>query len=174
MKLDQIAGSGNDEYYTPEYAITPILKYLKPNSVIWCPFDTGQSNYVKILEAAGHKVHFSHISFQDFGFAGDFFNIEVPKCDYIISNPPYSKKNEVLTRLYELGIPFAMLFGVVGIFESQLRFNLFKNNPVEVMYFNKRISYFRGDEKFFNPPFSSVYVCSKVLPQQLVFEVVDK
>ena len=26
MKLDIIAGSKNDEFYTPEYAITPILK----------------------------------------------------------------------------------------------------------------------------------------------------
>jgi hypothetical protein len=23
MKMDKVAGSGNDEFYTPEYAITP-------------------------------------------------------------------------------------------------------------------------------------------------------
>ena len=39
----------NDEYYTPNYAITPILRYLKPNSIVWCPFDTDKSNYVKML-----------------------------------------------------------------------------------------------------------------------------
>ena len=38
----------NDEYYTPNYAIEPILKYLKPNSIVWCPFDTVNSNFVKI------------------------------------------------------------------------------------------------------------------------------
>jgi len=27
----------NDEYYTPAYAVRPILKYLKPNAKIWCP-----------------------------------------------------------------------------------------------------------------------------------------
>jgi hypothetical protein len=40
------ATSKNDEYYTHNYAIKPILKYIKPNSIIWCPFDTEQSNYV--------------------------------------------------------------------------------------------------------------------------------
>lgn len=30
MKMDKVAGSGNDEFYTPEYAITPIAKYLVP------------------------------------------------------------------------------------------------------------------------------------------------
>lgn len=30
MKMDKVAGSGNDEFYTSEYAITPIAKYLAP------------------------------------------------------------------------------------------------------------------------------------------------
>ena len=30
MKMDKVAGSGNDEFYTPEYAIAPIAKYLTP------------------------------------------------------------------------------------------------------------------------------------------------
>lgn len=53
MKMDKIASSGNDEFYTPTYAIGPILKYLKPNSTIWCPFDTEQSNFVKELNGGG-------------------------------------------------------------------------------------------------------------------------
>ena len=44
MKMDVVAGSGNNEYYTPPYAIKPIIKYLKPHSTIWCPFDTEESN----------------------------------------------------------------------------------------------------------------------------------
>ena len=27
MKMDKVASSQNDEFYTPEYAIKPILKY---------------------------------------------------------------------------------------------------------------------------------------------------
>ena len=46
MKLDKVANSGNDEFYTPEYAITPLLKYIPSGSKIWCPFDTSDSLFV--------------------------------------------------------------------------------------------------------------------------------
>lgn len=38
MKMDKVAGSGNDEFYTPEYAIEPILDHVKEGSKVWCPF----------------------------------------------------------------------------------------------------------------------------------------
>jgi hypothetical protein len=171
MKMDKVAGSGNDEFYTPEYAIKPILKYIKPNSIIWCPFDTDESNFVKIFREAGHDVIATHIN-----QGLDFFETNM-ECDYIISNPPYSKKGEVLQRLFELDIPFAMLIGVVGLFESQKRFEMFKNNSFEVMYLNRRVAYFKDyDEQkpSLNPPFSSVYLCSKMLPHQIIFEEISK
>lgn len=181
LKLDQITNkraeiqgiNPNDEFYTPDYAISPLLKYIKPNSQIWCPFDTRESNYVKILTENGHQVRNSHIS-----DGNDFFTlVSYWNTDYIISNPPYSLKFEVLSRLFETKIPFAMLVGVVGLFESQKRFNMFKNNDFEIMYFNKRISYFRSysDPKpDLNPPFSSVYVCQGILPERIVFEEITK
>lgn len=46
MKMDKVAGSGNDEFYTPEYAITPLYKYLPPPPVtIWCPSATRLYRY---------------------------------------------------------------------------------------------------------------------------------
>jgi len=156
MKLDLIC-EDNDEYYTPEYAITPLLKYLKPQSIVWCPFDTTQSNFVKMLNVNNHNVISSHITDNK-----DFFTYTPSEnINYIISNPPYSLKNEVLERLFKLQIPFAMLMGVVGIFESKFRFDLFKHNKFEVMYFNKRISYlvdYKYTNVFSNPPYSSVYI----------------
>ena len=70
-----------------------------------------------------------------------------------------------------------MLVGVVGLFESQKRFDMFKNNDFEIMYLNRRVSYFKdyNDEKpSLNPPFSSVYLCSKILPNKIVFEEIKK
>lgn len=174
MKLDIVANSGNDEFYTPYYAIEPILKYIKPKSAIWCPFDTADSLFVKTLVNNGHDVCYSHISM---GEEYDFFTCEVPDCDYIISNPPYSLKGKVFERLFEIGKPFAMLVGVVGLFESSHRFNLFASNDFEIMYFDKRIAYFKSYEEqkpSLNPPFSSVYVCKDMLPKQIVFEKVNK
>lgn len=112
VKLDIVAASKNDEFYTPKYAVDPIIEFIKPNSIIWCPFDTEESFFVKRLKEEGHEVIYTHIHSGE-----DFFELDI-ECDYIISNPPYSVKGEVLQRLFDLKKPFAMLLGVVGIFES--------------------------------------------------------
>lgn len=86
-------------------------------------------------------------------------------------------KTEVLEKLFTQSKPFAMLLGVVGLFESKRRYNLFANNNFEVMYFDKRIAYFKNydDEKpSVNPPFSSVYICRDILPNKICFEKVNK
>ena len=54
---------------------------------------------------------------------------------------------------------------------------LFKNNEFEIMYMNKRVSYLTDYNECkcaLNPPFSSVYITSKILPQKIVFEEIDK
>ena len=97
--------------------------------------------------------------------------------DCVISNPPYSVKGKVFKKLFELGKPFAMLVGVVGLFESEERFSMFNENDFEIMYLNRRVSYFKdfSDQKpSLNPPFQSVYVCKGMLPKQIVFERINK
>ena len=87
----------NDEYYTPRYAVEPIAKFLKPNSIIWCPFDKEESEFVKLFKELGHNVINGHIE-----TGQDFFEVEVPDCDYIVSNPPYSLKGSVFKKLFEI------------------------------------------------------------------------
>lgn len=154
----------SDEWYTPEYAVIPILEYLKPNSTIWCPFDLPHSNYVKVLNEGGHKVIHSHI------FEGkDFFDTDVPGCDYIISNPPYSTKDDVLERLFNIGKPFAMLMNVSGLFDSKKRFELLTSNPIEVLYLYPRVDFFTDDNRGAksSPTYQSSYVCKDILPTQI-------
>ena len=177
MKMDKVANSGNDEFYTPKYAIEPLLKYIPSGSKVWCPFDTEQSLFYKVLKDHGCEVKVTHLSAGKDFFVSEDTNKYSDWCDYIISNPPYSLKAEVFARLFEIGKPFAMLVGVVGLFESQKRFTMFKENEFEIMYFDKRVAYFKdyNDEKpSLNPPFSSVYLCSKILPKQIVFENINK
>jgi len=174
MITAQVAKSKNDEYYTPAYAIQPIKKYIKPNSRIWCPFDTEKSYFVKELKKEGHKVYHSHI---DDGV--NFFDRTPSKehIDFIISNPPYSIKLDVFRRLFELGIPFAMLVGVVGLFDSKDKANLFKDHNFEIMYLSPRVSYFRdydNEVPINGIPFQSVYLCGGMLPKQIIFEEVNK
>ena len=47
MIVANVANSRNDEFYTPDYAIDPIVKYIPEGSRIWCPFDTMESLFVK-------------------------------------------------------------------------------------------------------------------------------
>lgn len=173
MKMDKVANSGNDEFYTPYYAVLPILKYLRPGSKVWCPFDKEESLFVRVLRGRGFDVVATHIE-----TGHDFFQTPTPEgVDYIISNPPYSLKTEILEDLFRRKVPFGMLIGVVGLFESQKRFEMFRDNQFEIMYLNRRVSYLRSyeDEKpALNPPFSSVYVCSGVLPEPFVFEEINK
>lgn len=162
--------SRNDEYYTPACAVRPIMKYLKPGAAVWCPFDTEDSQYVKILSENGFAVTYGHI------WTGqDFFTVPVPDCDYIISNPPYSRKGEVIKRLYEIGKPFAMLINFQGIFDSKERFKMFRGNRVEMLWLSPRVSYMRGDgapEK--RAPFQSGYLCCGICERQLEFEYLSE
>lgn len=70
-----------------------------------------------------------------------------------------------------------MLVGVVGLFESQKRFEMFKNHKFEILYLNRRVAYFKDyneQKPSLNPPFSSVYICSGMLPEQIMFEEINK
>ena len=55
---------------------------------------------------------------------------------------------------------------------------MFKNaGNFEVMYMNRRIAYFKDyseQKPSLNPPFSSVYLCSGILPRQIMFEEIKK
>lgn len=157
-----------DEWFTPKEAIYPILRYLKPHSIIWCPFDTKESLFAKILEAEGHTVHATHICNGE-----DFFRIDVPKyCDYIVSNPPYSLRNKILKRLFDIGKPFAMLMNTNGLFDSDLRWNLFKKNNFTLIYLKRRVNYMEqyGEKQKSSPPFQSAYICSQISEEKIIFE----
>lgn len=156
-----------DEWYTPEDAIYPILKYIKPNSAIWCPFDLSISNYVKIFKDNGYKVVNTHIDNGE-----DFFKIDIPECDYIISNPPYSIRNEILIKLFEINKPFAMLMNTNGLFDSKIRWNLFNENNFTLIYLSGRVNYMKeyGKVEKSSPPFQSAYICSGISDKQIIFE----
>ena len=77
---------GNDECYTPDYAVVPILHHIKRGWVVWCPFDTKESAFVRLIRKAGHTVIHSHIC-----DGKDFYTYQPPvHWDCIISNPPFT------------------------------------------------------------------------------------
>ena len=81
MKMDEEAGSKDDEFFTPLYAVKPIFKYLKDGARIWCPFDTEKSLFVRYGKQQGFKIIHSHLEDNH-----DFFTTKLKvRPDYIIS-----------------------------------------------------------------------------------------
>lgn len=163
----------SDEVYTPAYAVKPILKYInkenKPQYTVWCPFDTEESEYVKLIREEGHKVIASHID-EDKNF---FYYEPEEKYDCIISNPPFSLKDDVLKRLYELNKPYAMLLPIPAL-QGQKRFPYIKN--CQALIFDKRINYFTTPERKEiqkGVSFGSFYLCRDFLPSDLIFEALE-
>ena len=68
MKSGEILYSkgSNDECYTPAYGVKPILKYIPKDTIVWCPFDKNNSEFVQQIQRT-NPVVFSHIdNAQDF------------------------------------------------------------------------------------------------------------
>lgn len=160
----------SDEYYTPKEAVLPIIKYIdkgnKPSYTIWCPFDSEESEYVKCIRAAGHKVIASHIDDDK-----NFFYYEPDEWyDYIISNPPFSLKDDILKRLCELNKPFAILLPLPTL-QGQKRFKYLKD--CQALIFDKRVNFWQDKEHTKmakGVAFASIYICKDFLPNDLIFE----
>lgn len=147
-----------DEYYTPALLVEIVLPFIKPESKIWCPFDTHQSEFVRVLENKGHTAIHTHI------WRGiDFFKYQPLIFDYVISNPPFSLKTQVLERLIGIGKPFAMLLNLQCLNYVGIK-KIVSQNNIQLLIPDKNVSY---DGKS-SPPFTSAYFCYNMLPDKMV------
>jgi len=122
-----------------------------------------------ILEG-GYEVVRSHL---DDG--KDFFTYEPDDYDVIVSNPPFSIKDNILGRLYELNKPFAVLLPMNSL-QGKSRFKLF-NQGIQLLTFDQRIGYHKQDkmdEPVEGSPFATAYFCRDVLPKDLIIEELKK
>ena len=91
-----------DEYYTlREDAEIITGNIIKMPLKVWMPFNDMDSEWHHVLKENGFDVVATD---------GDFFNTDPPggvQC--IISNPPFSRKREVMDRIKELGLRFVVI-----------------------------------------------------------------
>lgn len=120
----------NDDYYTPSYAWDNIRHLIPRDKIIWEAFfgDGSSGEYLKQL---GFNVIHEPI---------DFF--ENDRGDIVVSNPPFSKCKEILTRLVELDKPFILIMPSSKINTSYVR-ELFKNNHLQIIIPRKRIHFIK-------------------------------
>lgn len=159
----------NDECYTPKYGVIPIVKYLDKNKIIWCPFDTDESEFVKVLKKEGFKVINSHIK-----YGQDFYTYEPEKWDIIVSNPPFTNKRKIFERCIAFGKPFALIMSNTWLNDSAPK-QLFSDVDLQLLMFDKRMEFIQEDGQSNGKiTFSSSYYCYDILPKQIIMEKLDK
>lgn len=156
----------NNELYSPFYIVDHIAKYLPKNKVIWCPFDEEWSAFYRRLKELGYKVTRSSLT-----EGQDFFTYEPEQWDIIVSNPPFSVKDDVLQRLYSFNKPFAILLPLNSL-QGKSRFKYFLDG-IQLLSFDARVCY--HDKKHMDivvkgSPFATAYFCKDVLPKDLIIE----
>ena len=124
--------SKHDDYMTPKTAWENIQHLIPSDKIIWEAF-YGDGTSGTHLEQLGFNVIHEEI---------DFF--ENDRGDIVVSNPPFSKCKEVLTRLVKLDKPFILILPSSKINTQYFR-QLFSNNqdPVQIIVPKKRIHFLK-------------------------------
>ena len=158
------SSGNNDECYTPDYGVEPILKYIPKDTTVWCPFDTEDSQFV-IQISKQNKVIRSHLE-----SGQDFFNYEPDEWDMIVSNPPFTDKRKFFERALSFNKPFALIMTNTWLNDSAPK-QLFKDKDLQLLMFDKRMKFIspdgRNNDKI---TFSSSYYCWNFLPKQIIME----
>lgn len=146
-----------DEYYTRREDAEIIADQLIQIPLkVWCPFNDTDSVWKYVLSEKGFEVVTTD---------GDFFLTEPPQgCQCIISNPPFSKKREVMERIKQLNLRYALILPFQWLNDGI---------PLEyghqVMFFRKRM-YFNTPNGERNKPRANCFVLSDgLLKKDLIF-----
>lgn len=138
---DDVGDRENAEYYTPEYALEYIYKYVSRYKKVWEPC-AGKGHIVKYFEKKGHVVVATDIIMgQQYDLHGSY-SPPVDQYDIIITNPPFKKKTVTLQRLFNIGKPFAILLPTMALDSGPVRALLKKHEgQFGILMPNKTINY---------------------------------
>lgn len=124
----------SDIFQTPKYALKPLIKYIPKNFIIWeCA--CGNGNITQVLKDEGFKVIAT-----DLKHGENFLTWQPDEFDCLVTNPPYSIKDEFLKRAYLLRKPFAFLLPITAL-EGRIRQGLYKEYGIEIILMNSRINF---------------------------------
>lgn len=150
--MDTVSIHG-DEYYTLKKDAEVIADNLLPIPLkVWCPFNDANSVWVETLQSRGFDVVTTDT---------DFFKTLPPDgVQCIISNPPFSCKKEILDRIKELNLRFALILPFLWLNDC-VPFDY----GHQVMFFRKRV-HFNTPSGDLNKPRTNCFVLSDGLLKQ--------
>ena len=151
-----------DEYFTPSVLVEMLVPYLEKweiwfstkygrKPIIWLPFDTEESKYFTILKEKGFSIVRSHLNDDK-----DFFTYQPDAFDLIVSNPPFSRKLDVMERIiFDLKKPFVLLMNIMALNYQEIGgLFSFVNPKIQHIIPDKKVS-FNGNTS----SFCSGYIC---------------
>ena len=153
----------DDEYYTQPSTWQKILPYINRVNVLWEPF-----------YGLGHTIKFfKENKYIMIGTKNkDFFKNEkdMRDCDTVVSNPPFSLKYRIMTRLVKNEKPFILILPLACVNSQSFR-KCFNNDmsDVSILIPKGRIQFIKGDKVQKSPSFESCFVCWKMMEEKLVF-----
>lgn len=143
-----------DDYMTPKYAWENIKHLIPRDMEIWEPF-YGDGRSAEYLRDMGFIVIHEPI---------DFFEHNLG--ELIVSNPPFSKTKQILTRLLILDKPFILILPSSKINTSYFRQWNDKNIQIIIprkrIHFDKLVNGVSVDLKPNNCNFDCFYYCYKI------------
>ena len=152
-----------DDYMTPKHAWEDIKDYI-PKKKIWEAF-YGDGN-------SGN--HLTELGFDVIHEARDFFTEQPDEWDIIVSNPPFSKAKEVMSKMLEYDKPFIMIMPSSKINTSYFR--TWKDKGLQIIIPRKRIHFTKlvdgkvPDKWKSSCNFDCFYYCYKMdLPRDIIW-----
>lgn len=125
-----------DEWYTDQHTVNKCLEILNApqGSTILCPFDSDESKFVQTLKAQGFQVIYGITDFID--------SEQDYECDYIVTNPPFSIKDQVIERVFKYGKRTVLVLPL-DTMGGKARRKLFKEYEFPQIYVPEaRVSYY--------------------------------
>lgn len=163
---DLKANNRSDIFQTDQEDVRPLLPFLKPFKKVWEPA-AGEGQIVNFLRSQGFDVMGTDIM-GGFDFLSPV-SAMFAKCDVIVTNPPFTKKDEFLGRCYALEKPFALLLPITA-FDSKDRRRMFKTHGVQVLLPDRRAVFTTPSGKTGGSWFYCAWFCQGLnLPEQLTF-----
>jgi hypothetical protein len=137
----------DDEYMTPKSAWEQIAPFIPKDKVIYEAF-YGDGSSGEHLRELGFKVIHEPIDF--------FLNTHLG--DLIVSNPPFTKKKEVLETLLRIKKPFILLMPLATLATAYCR-RLFSSGGLLLIMPKKRIQFIKEGTTTSKCNFESAFFC---------------
>lgn len=163
MKEALIKGLKSDEWYTPLETVKTMLEIFPPpkGARVLLPFDTEKSNFTKVITKEYDRSAIYGIT--------DFLTSQY-EFDYLISNPPYSNKDEIIARCIETQKPCVLVLPIDTLGGVQ-RHKLFSQTNISIYVPTKRVKFIsETGEHTKSPAHHSIFVMINSPKTDIKFE----